>query len=74
MSLSGRMQSLYDPATIVNGRFVAVAAPAGVGHNRPLVIRSEFLPLDRLGWQVYGGQFELRFGSSRPTAVAPSKR
>jgi hypothetical protein len=34
MSLSGRMQSLYDPATIVNGRFVAVAAPAGVGQER----------------------------------------
>jgi hypothetical protein len=36
------------------------------GHNRPLVIRSEFLPLDRLGWLVYGGQVELRFGLSRP--------
>ena len=40
-----------------------------IGHNRPLVIRSEFLPLARLGWLVYGGQFELRFGSSRPGAV-----
>lgn len=36
MSLSGRMQSLYDPATIVNGRFVAVAAPAGVGQKQPV--------------------------------------
>jgi hypothetical protein len=33
------------------------------------VIPSEFLPLDRLGWLVYGGQFELRFGSSRPGTV-----
>ncbi len=44
------------------------------GHNRPLVIRSEFLPLDRLGWLVYGGQFELRFGSSRPGAVVEPGR
>jgi len=36
------MQSLYDPATIVNGRFVAVAAPAGVGHNRSFPTRSKF--------------------------------
>ena len=60
------MQSPYDPSRMANDRFVVMARPAGVGHNRPLVIRSEFLPLDRLGWLVYGGQFELRFGSSRP--------
>lgn len=50
-------------------RFVAVERMPGTGHNRPLVIPSEFLPLDRLGWLVYGGQFELRFCSSRPGAV-----
>jgi hypothetical protein len=52
----------------MNDCFVVAERPAGPGHNRPLVIRSEFLPLDRLGWLVYGGQVELRFGSSRPEA------
>ena len=66
--VGNRMQSLSDPFRTGNDRFVAVERTVGTGHNRPLVIRSEFLPLDRLGWLVYGGQFELRFGSSRPEA------
>ena len=40
------------------------------GHNRPLVIRSEFALLVRGGWLVYVSQLELRFGSSRPEAAS----
>jgi hypothetical protein len=46
----------------------SAGAPA-LGHNRPLVIRSEFPLLARFGWLIYGCQLELRFGSSRPRAV-----
>jgi hypothetical protein len=61
MSLSGRMQSLYDPATIVNGRFVAVAAPAGVGHERSYGAGS-----DSSRWPTMSARVMGRGGERRP--------